>query len=250
MTDTAPIVFEGARFAYRETEVLKGVDLSVGLGEICALIGDNGAGKSTMARLAVGECSPTGGSVRLFGCDPARFRDWRRVGYVPQLPPTAVERFPATVFELVYMSQYASASRFGKGARCAKERARRALNQVDMGGFERRMCRELSGGQLQRVRLACALAGGPDLLILDEPATGLDAESSRAFYDLVRHIHLDHGIGVFMITHDHEALSSLGCRVVTLRRGVIERDVPASAPASDSGCSTCLVYGSDEGGAR
>lgn len=156
MDRESPIVFSGARFSYRETEVLKGVDLSVDPGEICALIGDNGAGKSTMARLAVGECSPTAGSVRLFECDPTRFRDWHRVGYVPQLPPTAVERFPATVFELVCMSQYASTPRFGKGARRAKECARRALDQVDMDGFGRRMCRELSGGQLQRVRLACA----------------------------------------------------------------------------------------------
>lgn len=80
--------------------------------------------------------------------------------------------------------------------------------------------------------------GGPDLLILDEPATGLDTESSRAFYDLVRHIHLDHGVGVFMITHDHEALSSLGCRVVTLHRGVVERDVSSRAMPSDAGCAT------------
>ena len=90
--DGTPVILHDVRFSYRGDEVLRGTCMSVAAGEICALVGDNGAGKSTIARLVVGEIMPASGTVELFGEDPARFRDWARVGYVPQLLPEAVSR--------------------------------------------------------------------------------------------------------------------------------------------------------------
>ena len=82
-----PIELRDVRFSYGREEVLHGIDLTVGPGEICSIVGDNGAGKSTIARLAVGEIVPAAGTVRLFGENLAHFGRWNLVGYVPQLPP-------------------------------------------------------------------------------------------------------------------------------------------------------------------
>lgn len=228
-----PVAFEGVEFSYRGTAVLKGVDLTVVEGEMCAIIGDNGAGKSTMARLVIGEAVPARGRVSLFGANPARFRDWKRVGYVPQLAPTSIERFPATVLELVLASRSVGAARILPPGRAARTSALDMLEQVGMAGYSKRLVRELSGGQLQRVRLACALVSAPDLLVLDEPANGLDAESRQAFYRLVGEAHRERGLTVLMITHDLDALPSLNCRVVELADG---RIVGASLHAHACGC--------------
>lgn len=217
-----PVVFDDVTFSYRETDVLRGVSFSIEAGEMRALVGDNGAGKSTIARIIVGEAPPRSGVVRLFGVAPERFEDWARIGYVSQLAPTAIGRFPATVLELVRASQHASMPRFRPASRSFRDAALSALDAVDMASFSKRLIRELSGGQLQRVRLACALVGAPDLLVLDEPVNGLDKESRAKFYGLVRRAHDEAGIAVFLITHDLDALPSLGCSVMRLEEGVIE----------------------------
>ncbi len=184
-----PVVFDDVTFSYRGTDVLRGVSFSIEAGAMRALVGDNGAGKSTIARIIVGEATPRSGVARLFGVAPERFEDWARVGYVSQLAPTAIGRFPATVLELVRASQHASMPRFRPASRSFRDAALSALDAVDMVPFSKRLIRELSGGQLQRVRLACALVGAPDLLVLDEPVNGLDKESRAKFYGLVRRAH-------------------------------------------------------------
>ena len=217
-----PVVFDDVTFSYRETDVLRGVSFSIEAGEMRALVGDNGAGKSTIARIIVGEAPPRSGVARLFGVAPERCEDWARIGYVSQLAPTAIGRFPATVLELVRASQHASMPRFRPAPRSFRDAALSALDAVDMAPFSKRLIRELSGGQLQRVRLACALVGAPDLLVLDEPVNGLDKESRAKFYGLVRRAHDEAGIAVFLITHDLDALPSLGCSVMRLEEGVVE----------------------------
>ena len=221
--DETPVALHDVRFSYRGTEVLRGASVSVDAGEVCALVGDNGAGKSTIARLVVGELAPDAGTVELFGQNPLRFRDWRRVGYVPQLPSEAVSRFPASVFELVDASQYASGR--GLGRRARRERSEDALARVGLRGVGPRLVRELSGGQLQRVRLACALVGDPCLLVLDEPTNGLDGESRAVFYRLVGEAHRERGMAVLLVTHELEPLEGLGARVVRIADGVASEEV-------------------------
>lgn len=228
--DGTPVILHDVRFSYRGDEVLRGACMSVAAGEICALVGDNGAGKSTIARLVVGEIMPASGTVELFGEDPARFRDWARVGYVPQLLPEAVSRFPASVSELVDASQYASARGIGRKER--HKRSMAALERVGMRGFVRHLISELSGGQLQRVRLACALVGDPCLLILDEPTNGLDSESREVFYRLVGEAHAERGMAVLLVTHDLGALAGLGAKVVRIRDGLAWPEPQAEASAS------------------
>ncbi len=227
------ITLQDVRFSYRGTEVLRGVDLELDDGQICALVGDNGAGKSTIARLVMGELAPDSGSVRLFGQSPESFRDWGMVGYVPQLPPEAVSRFPASVLELVDASQYSCGRRASGRARRA--RSEEALARVGLAAYGRRIIRELSGGQLQRVRLACALVGDPRLLVLDEPTNGLDKESRRIFYQLVADAHDERGLAVLLVTHDLAPLGELGCRVVKIADGVaVERSADDGAGGAGS----------------
>lgn len=221
-----PVELRDVRFSYGREEVLHGVDLVVGAGEICSVVGDNGAGKSTIARLAVGELMPTAGTVRLFGENPARFGRWSLVGYVPQLPPEAVSRFPATALELV--SAFQGTGTWGiRGRRlsCAERRNRSldALGQVGMDVHASRMVRELSGGQLQRVRLACALVNDPGLLVLDEPTNGLDRESRETLCSLVASAHAERGLAVLLVTHDQRVLGSLGGSVLLVEDGHIVR---------------------------
>lgn len=218
-----PVELRNVHFSYGREEVLHGVDLVVGQGEICSIVGDNGAGKSTIARLAVGELAPTAGTVRLFGENPARFDRWSLVGYVPQLPPEAVSRFPATALELV--SAFQGAGVRGRRPSRAERRKRSldALGKVGMDAHASRMVRELSGGQLQRVRLACALVNGPGLLVLDEPTNGLDRESREALCSLVASAHAERGLAVLLVTHDQRVLGSLGGSVLLVEDGLIAR---------------------------
>lgn len=222
-TAIPPVELRDVCFSYGREEVLHGVGLVVGAGEICSIVGDNGAGKSTIARLAVGELAPTAGTVRLFGENPARFGRWNLVGYVPQLPPEAVSRFPATALELVSAFQGAGARgrRLSRAER--RERSLDALGRVGMDAHASRMVRELSGGQLQRVRLACALVNGPGLLVLDEPTNGLDRESRDALCSLVASTHAKRGLAVLLVTHDQRVLRSLGGSVLLVEDGRIVR---------------------------
>ena len=176
-----------------------------------------------LRRLAVGELAPTAGTVRLFGENPARFGRWNLVGYVPQLPPEAVSRFPATALELVSAFQGAGA----RGRRLSRAERREgsldALGRVGMDAHASRMVRELSGGQLQRVRLACALVNGPGLLVLDEPTNGLDRERRDALCSLVASTHAKRELAVLLVTHDQRVLRSLGGSVLLVEDGRIVR---------------------------
>jgi zinc transport system ATP-binding protein len=218
-----PVALSGVHFSYGREEVLHGIDLVVGEGEICSIVGDNGAGKSTVARLAVGELRPTAGTALLFGKNPTRFGRWDLVGYVPQLPPEAVSRFPATSLELVNAFQLSGAQGRRPSQVWRRQRSLDALGQVGMDGHAARMVRELSGGQLQRVRLACALVNGPRLLVLDEPTNGLDRESREALCSLVAATHAERGLAVLLVTHDQRVLGSLGGSVLFVEDGRIVR---------------------------
>src|SRR5688572_9369446 len=174
----APAVLEAAdlSFAYGTQPVLDGVSLSVAPGEFVALVGPNGAGKSTLLRLLLGLLEPTAGTVRLFGAPPKSLKDRWRLGYVPQRLAVPAD-LPATVGEVVAAGRLARTGwrrRFKPEDRAEVEHAIIAVALDDLAD---RPVRELSGGQQQRAFIAKALAGQPELLVLDEPVAGVDAES-------------------------------------------------------------------------
>ncbi|MGY5883643.1 metal ABC transporter ATP-binding protein [Modestobacter lacusdianchii] len=211
--DSALTVTDGA-FGHGRDVVLTGVDLAVRPGEVVAVRGPNGAGKSTLVRGVLGLNDVPAGEVRLFGVPRARFRDWHRVGYVPQRH-TVTGGVPVTVRELVSsgrLSRLRAWQRFGEADRCAVDCA---LEGAGLAGFDRRLLAELSGGQQRRALLARALAGDPELLLLDEPTAGVDAASQRVVASTLAGLATT-GAAVVVVLHELGPLAEVVTRTVTL----------------------------------
>ena len=203
--------------------VLRGIDLTVGRGQVVALLGANGSGKSTAVRAVVGQVPLSGGELELFGTPLRRFRDWARIGYVPQRT-TAASGVPATVREVVSAGRLAR-TKLGfarKGDRAAVDRA---LDLVGMGDRARDSVNALSGGQHQRVLIARALAAQPELLIMDEPMAGVDLASQGVLAGTLRE-QVAAGTTVLLVLHELGPLEPLIDRAVVLRDGCVVHDGP------------------------
>jgi zinc transport system ATP-binding protein len=208
-------------FRYRDEPIFSGIGFSVYKGDFVAVIGSNGAGKSTLLRLMLGEIAPAAGSIRLFGQDTRHFRDWPRVGYLAQNAPAEGSgvNFPATAEEIVTANLFSQIGMFRRPKKAHRAKARAALAQVGMEAYAKHMIGNLSGGQQQRVMLAKVLAGTPELLLLDEPTTGVDEETVRALFELMARLNREGGLTILMVTHDISRASGYVSRVLCLEHG-------------------------------
>jgi zinc transport system ATP-binding protein len=189
-----------------------GVDLRVSRQEFLGLLGPNGAGKSTLVSLILGLQKPTRGTVRLFG-QAVRPESLRRVGYVPQRPQPTYPDFPATVLETVLLGRAARTKPF-RGLRGRdREKADEVLRLLDIEDLRDRRIGQLSGGQTQRVFVAKGLVADPELLILDEPTSGMDAPSRREFYALLARLNRELGITIILTSHDVHSVTRLASRI-------------------------------------
>ncbi len=189
-----------------------GVSLRVSRKEFLGLLGPNGAGKSTLVSLILGLQRPTRGTVRLFG-QAVHPGSLRRVGYVPQRPQPAYPDFPATVLETVLLGRAARARPFRSLRGRDREKATEVLRLLDIEDLRNRRIGQLSGGQTQRVFVAKGLVADPDLLILDEPTSGMDAPSRREFYALLARLNRDLGITIILTSHDVHSVTRLASRI-------------------------------------
>ncbi len=203
-------------FSYGGEDVFTGVGFTIKRGDFAAVIGSNGAGKSTLLRLVLGELTPSSGHIRLFGEDAIRFRGWPRVGYVPQAAFPSGTGFPATAEEIVMANLYAQIGKFRFPRREHRQKTREALELVGMGEHAARLFGELSGGQQQRVLLARVLVGQPEVMLLDEPATGIDAATTAALYELLARLNREKGLTIVMVTHDITRAADFVTRVLCL----------------------------------
>ncbi|GAA3177927.1 MULTISPECIES: metal ABC transporter ATP-binding protein [Streptomyces] len=221
---TEPVIaLRGVRAELGSRPVLRGIDLTVHRGEVVALLGANGSGKSTAVRSVIGQVPVSAGEVDLFGVPRRRFRDWARVGYVPQRT-TAAGGVPATVTEVVSSGRLAR-TRFGLFRRADREAVRQALELVGMADRAKDSVDALSGGQHQRVLIARALAAAPELLIMDEPMAGVDLASQAILADTLRH-QVSEGATVLLVLHELGPLEPLIDRAVVLRDGCVLHDGP------------------------
>lgn len=220
MTDQALLRVDRVSFSYGGEPAVQDVSLAVGAGDFVGLIGPNGSGKSTLMRIAVGLLRPGAGRVELFGQPISRFRHWERLGYVPQ-STSARPGFPATVAEVVSTGRTARRGLFRRLTVADRRLVDRSLDSVGMAPFARRLIGALSGGQHQRVMLARALAGEPDLLLLDEPAAGVDAAAKLEILNLLRCLCADSGLGVLYVSHDLETLRPYLTRVALVNRRLV-----------------------------
>lgn len=221
----------GVAFSYGRTPVLEEVDLAVRAGEFVALVGPNGSGKSTLLKVLLGSLPPAAGTVHLLGEVPTRLAERGRIGYVPQRPVLDSE-VPATVEEIVAAGRLARRGWWRPLRGEDREEVRHALESVGLSDLARRPLNELSGGQQQRAFIARAFASEPDLLLLDEPIAGVDAESQRRFRDSLTHLIAEHGAGVLLVSHELSAVAPELDRVVVLKRRIVFDGPPAELAAS------------------
>jgi zinc transport system ATP-binding protein len=224
-----PILIEthDVRFGYDRDAVLEDVSLSVAAGEFVALVGPNGSGKSTLLRILLGSLKPERGSVRIFGTDPERFDERWRLGYVPQRPTLASE-VPATVEEIVTSGRLARRGWWRPLASADRAAVAHAIESVGLAELANRPVNTLSGGQQQRAFIARAFASEPELLVLDEPVAGVDAESQRRFSDSLTHLIREHHAGVLLVSHELSAVAAIVDRVVVLKGRVLFDGTPSA----------------------
>ncbi|HET7487557.1 MAG TPA: metal ABC transporter ATP-binding protein [Acidimicrobiales bacterium] len=216
---------EDLAFGYGAERVIDGVSLSVAPGEFVALVGPNGSGKSTLLRCLLGLLKPAAGAVRLFGVPPAELKDRWRLGYVPQRAGLARE-LPATVEEVVGAGRLARSGWYRRLRPEDHVEIEHALSSVALLEHRRRRVGELSGGQQQRAFIAKALAAQPELLVLDEPVAGVDAESQHRFRESLTHLVSQHSAAVLLVSHELGAVADDLDRVVVMRRGRVYFDGP------------------------
>lgn len=168
------------------------------LGGITAVIGPNGSGKSTLLHALVGLVPPKAGTLTVLGTEPASAR--RRISFVLQAT-TVPTGTPITVAEVVGMGRYSTLGMLGRRRSSDRARVRAALEQLEIADLEHRHLTELSGGQRQRVYVAQGIAQDHDVLLLDEPLTGLDLVSAKTI-DRIIHGERDQGRSVVLTTHD------------------------------------------------
>lgn len=235
MEQTTVIEIEDVSFGYNGAPVIEDVNLTVREKDFVSLVGPNGGGKTTILKLILGLLSPQRGRVRIFGGPPARNR--HRIGYVPQHFQFDT-KFPIGVMDVVLMGRFRGWFRMGPFARADRAVAEKALGEVDMVPLAERPFAELSGGQRQRVLVARALATEPELLLLDEPTSNVDAAVSEDMYDLLQR--LNERLTLVVVTHDVGFVSNKVKSVVCVNREVLVH------PTSEvSGEMICNLYGTD-----
>ncbi|MBB3139954.1 metal ABC transporter ATP-binding protein [Halomonas organivorans] len=206
------ITLQDVAFSRRGNHILRGIDLSLSSGEIVTVVGPNGSGKTTLMRVIIGALAPTRGTLTR--------RPGLSIGYVPQrlhidaTLPMSVARFMALP------------------RRHPADAVRTALEQAGADGLAERQMATLSGGQFQRVLLAHALLGHPDLLILDEANQGLDHRATAAFYRQIERVRREIGCAVLMVSHELHAVMQASDRVICLNGHICCQGSPETVAGS------------------
>ncbi|HSE08632.1 MAG TPA: metal ABC transporter ATP-binding protein [Nocardioidaceae bacterium] len=233
LTD-APVVAEihDGTVALGGRPVLRGIDLTVHKGEVVTLLGANGSGKSTLVRSLLGLVPVVRGEISLFGTPLPRFSDWRRVGFVPQRV-SATSGVPASVWEVVASGRLSRRPFLRPLRKADKSAIRDAIAAVGLTDRSGDGCSTLSGGQQQRALIARALAGQPDLFVLDEPTAGVDLQSQQAFADALAAL-VAQGVTIILVAHELGPMAPLIDRTVVMRDGRIAYDGPPLASAEEA----------------
>ena len=189
-------------YSVRGQNILSSISLEIFNGEYVAIIGPNGGGKTTLIRLLLGLDTPTDGKIKLYGKKIKNFKEWHKIGYVPQRASLVDANFPATVEDIVNMGRVSKRSFFKGMSQEDKNAVSDSMIKMDVLDLKDKMVGTLSGGQRQRVMIARALASNPEILILDEPNTGVDMVSQKSFYALLAKLNKEEKITIVFITHD------------------------------------------------
>jgi zinc transport system ATP-binding protein len=223
---------EHVAFAYPGgSPVLRDVNLQIEAGEFVAIAGPNGGGKTTLLRIMLGLERPTVGTARLYGEPATRFDRRARVAYLAQRASLGIES-PATVREVVSAGRAPQRGLFGPLRSGDRLLVEEAIARVGLADRARSAIATLSGGQQQRAFIAKALAGQPDLLILDEPTAGVDVDAQESLASLLDRLHRELGVTIVFVSHEFGAVERFVERLVLVRGRVLFDGEPSALPAS------------------
>lgn len=229
---SAAVHVEDLTFAYDGRPAVENVSLSVKRGEFLGLVGPNGSGKTTLLKLMLGLLTPDSGRIEVFGQPVGTFDEGERIGYVSQHSTGRDRTMPVTVREVVTMGRYPH-TRFGWLRKHDRELVKEALSRVGITDLSDRRINTLSGGQKQRVFIARTLAAEADLLALDEPTVGVDADSRDRFYDLLDDLN-QQGITIILIEHDIGVVTEYADRITCINREVYHHGDTTAFVESDA----------------
>lgn len=216
MTTTPAISIRNLSFAYAGTPALDNIQLDIAQGDFVGIVGPNGGGKSTLLKLMLGLLQPDSGEMLVFGQVPRRSVE--RIGYVPQYANFAKD-FPISVWETVLLGRLTPRRWFGGHSQKDKQLAEQALRETEIWELRDRPIGALSGGQLQRVLMARALASQPDILLLDEPTASVDVRAEKTIFELLRHF--NQRMTIVVVSHDVGFISDYVNRVACLNRKLV-----------------------------
>lgn len=216
-------------FNVRGQSILSNISLEIFNGEYIAIIGPNGGGKTTLARMLLGLEKPTTGTIKIFGKKLGDFKSWDKIGFVPQRASLIDANFPATALDIVNMGRTSKRGIFSSMRKEDKEAVQDAMMKMDILDLKDKMVGTLSGGQRQRVMIARALASKPEILILDEPNTGVDMVSQKSFYTLLAKLNKEEKITIVFITHDIGVIADDIGRLFTINQKAIICNNPKEA---------------------
>ena len=235
--------FEHATFGFPGVVALQDVTLEITSGEFVGVIGPNGSGKTTLCKAILGLMRPLAGTLQIFDCACEKLQCHHRakIGYLPQ-KGTIDRNFPITVLETVMMGRYGVLGLLKRPGPADRDIALAALSHVGMLDHRHDALGHLSGGQQQRVFIARALAQQPQVLLLDEPTTGIDIVTQHSVLDLIKRLHQDLGLTIVLITHDINMIRLHVDRLVLLKTKVYAAGLPTDVLKPDI---LSQVYGKD-----
>ncbi len=207
-------------FDYGEGWVFHKLNIDIAEGDFVAVIGANGAGKSTLLKMLANVITPTIGNISYYGTPIEDFQDWRKIGYVPQNPGKQQRNFPISVREVVSLGLLDGKSLTHRFTACEKTAVAEILERFNLTDLRYRKIGDLSGGQQQRVFLARAMVKQPKILLLDEPATGIDTAAKAELYAMLKRINREQGVTIVMVSHDLELAADAAQNALCLDHGI------------------------------
>jgi len=225
MTAAPAIEAQGLTITRSGATVINDASFVINRGDYVGMVGPNGGGKTTLLQALLGVIPAAGGSIRLFGRDKKTFSDWERIAYVAQDAINFDASFPLTVRELTGLGRI-TRDRLGRPLRQEDWHAvDEALGLMEMDDLADRRIGRLSGGQKQRVFVAKALVRDPEVLLLDEPVTGVDADTQKRFYKKLSDLNASHGLTIVIVSHDLAAVFCRMSKVMCVNRDVYIADI-------------------------
>lgn len=211
------IQFSDVALGYGRTYVVEKLSFAIQRGDFLGIVGPNGSGKTTIVRALLGTLAPRTGKITRVAPDgrPAR------IGYVPQRE-TIESKMPYTVRDVAMMGRYRAIGVLGRPGKRDRDAVQQSLAHVGAESFALDTFRDLSGGQKQRVLIARALAGEPDVLVLDEPTNGMDLPSRTAILELIKKLHRDDNLTIIMVSHLLSDVANYVERIAMVEKGLFQ----------------------------